>query len=355
MGPVRAYACGITPYELTHLGHAATFVWVDTALRVLRSLGIRTELCRNVTDVDDALTSTAARSQTPYEEIAVVQQFDFERQMNALGVARPTHEPRAHNYINHVIALANGLVAADHAYVSDGSVYFRGERVLARCGLTEDDALDAMRAQGDDPDDPAKHNPIDTPLWRSSAGSSGPGWPSPWGEGRPGWHAECTAMALATFGPAIDLHLGGADLRFPHHAFESCQAEALTGVRPFARSWLHVGEVQVDGAKMAKSAGNFVLVSDLLRDHTPGAIRLALVNRPFGESWDYSAAAMVEAADLLANLTDAAHAHGNESGPDAVREALRVELDVPGAVQLALEAKGQAAELLLQVLGVDSL
>ena len=143
-----------------------------------------------------------------------------------------------------------------------------------------------MSEYGEPPDDPAKDHPLDVVVWRAAIPGEA-AWPSPWGEGRPGWHAECAAMALTTLGPALDLHAGGADLRFPHHAYEAAMAEAVTGVRPFARAWLHVGTVGVGGAKMAKSVGNLVLVADLLKELPPAAVRLLLLDRPWAQPWDF--------------------------------------------------------------------
>jgi L-cysteine:1D-myo-inositol 2-amino-2-deoxy-alpha-D-glucopyranoside ligase len=189
--------------------------------------------------------------------------------MAALGVVRPTYEPRSRDYIDEVIALTQELLAQGAAYARNGSVYFRGADVAHGAGLDRDRAIALAREHGGHPDDPVKDDPLDEALWQRSVGDE-PAWPSPWGLGRPGWRAECTAMSLATFGPTVDLHVGGADLAFPHHAYETAQAEAYTGVRPFARAWMHVGSVLVDGQKMAKSAANLVYVRDVLERFPPG-------------------------------------------------------------------------------------
>ena len=259
-GRARVYACGITPYDVTHLGHAATFVWVDTLARVLHADGTEVIVCRNVTDVDDVLLAAANRDGSPYSRFAVIQQFYFDQDMAALGVRQPALQPRAHAYIGQVIALAAGLLAREAAYQRDGQVYFRGAGAARRAGLDRQVALRLAAEYGDHPDDARKDDPFDVAVWQASDGDQ-PAWESPWGPGRPGWHAECAAMALHTFGPAIDVHAGGGDLRFPHHAYQAALAEAFTGVTPFARARLQVGVVRVAGAKMAKSAGNLVLVS----------------------------------------------------------------------------------------------
>ncbi|MFZ5851454.1 MAG: cysteine--tRNA ligase [Actinomycetota bacterium] len=352
VGRARVYVCGITPYDVTHLGHAATFVWADVAVRVLRDLGADVEVCRNVTDVDDVLLAAAERAGTSYDSFAALQQFRFDQDMAALGVRRPSHEPRAHNFVREVVALAAALLERGAAYAASGSVFFPGAPVVERAGLERDAALALLAEFGGRVDDPAKRDPLDVAVWQAVPGAE-PAWPSPWGPGRPGWHAECTAMALATFGPALDLHAGGADLRFPHHAFEAAQAEAVTGVVPFARAWLHAGTVHVGGAKMAKSAGNLVLVADLLRQHRPGAVRLLLLDRPWAQPWDYQAADLDRCEERLdALFAAAARPGGGDAAVAAVRAALLDDLDVPHAVEVALEAGDRAARTLTGLLGL---
>ena len=294
-GRARVYACGITPYDVTHLGHAATFVWVDTLARVLHADGTEVIVCRNVTDVDDVLLAAAGRSGSPYDEFAVIQQFYFDQDMAALGIRQPALQPRAHAYIGQVIALAAGLLTREAAYQRDGQVYFRGAAAARRAGLDRQVALRLAAEYGDHPDDARKDDPFDVAVWQASDGDQ-PAWQSPWGPGRPGWHAGCAAMALHTFGPAVDVHAGGGDLRFPHHAYQAALAEAFTGVTPFARARLNVGVVRVAGAKMAKSAGNLVLVRDLLRDYPAGAVRLLILDRRWDQDWDYDRAGLDEAA-----------------------------------------------------------
>lgn len=352
VGRARIYVCGVTPYDVTHLGHAATFVWVDAAERVLRRLGVQAEVCRNVTDVDDVLFDAATRAGAHYDRFAAVQQFHFDRDMDALGVRRPVHEPRAHSYVPQVIELAAALLDNGSAYLSGGSVYFRGGPVADRAGLFADDAVEMLAQNGGRNDDPAKADPLDQAVWQVSTGSE-PAWPSPWGPGRPGWHAECTAMALSTYGPSVDLHAGGADLRYPHHAFEAAQAESATGVTPFARAWMHVGTVRIDGEKMAKSTGNLVFVSDLVAQSSGPAVRMLLLDRRWSEPWNYTPQALVEAAARLDALHVAAgRPTGSATGSGAVLAALTEDLDVPRAVEVALEEGGAAARDLIAVLAL---
>jgi cysteinyl-tRNA synthetase len=349
----RVYACGITPYDVTHLGHAATFVWIDTLGRVLRLLGVQPEVCRNVTDVDDVLDAAAGRAGTAYDEFAAIQQFGFDRDMAAIGVRSPEHEPRAHRYVAHVIRLASGLLDIGSAYQRGGGVYFRGAGVAERAGMDRAAARQLSGEFGGRPDDPAKDDPLDVAVWQ--AGEPGhPAWDSPWGPGRPGWHAECVAMALSVFGPAMDVHAGGAELRFPHHAYHAAMAEAFTGVRPYARAWFHTGVVTIDGAKMAKSAGNLVLLDDLLAAHPAGAVRLMILDRPWAQGWDYRPALLATATARLETLYQAAarNVPDDPAAVDELRRLLATDLNIPAALDLAAEAGGATARTLASVLGL---
>ena len=353
VGPARIYACGVTPYDVTHLGHAATFVWVDALVRTLRHANLSPIVTRNITDVDDVLTEAARRAGSPYDEFAAIHQYDFDHDMRELGVRRPEHEPRAHQHIGSVVRLARALLDRGAAYEVNGTVYFRGAGAIASSGLAEQEALAALTEFGEDVHDAAKESPVDVPVWRASHGAD-PAWPSPWGAGRPGWHAECTAMVLDTYGSSLDIHAGGADLAFPHHAYEAAQAEAATGVVPFARSWMRVGTVRIDGEKMAKSTGNLVLVADLLKEHRGAAIRMMILDRPWWEAWDYSPSQLDEAEGRL----DALHSAAGRRDDDPVAEAevmrrLLDDVDVPGATAVALESGGRAARVLVHVLGIS--
>jgi cysteinyl-tRNA synthetase len=350
----RVYACGITPYDVTHLGHAAAFAWVDTLGRTLRFLGVEPEVCRNVTDVDDVLDAAARRAGAAYDTFAAIQQFQFERDMAALNVRAPEHEPRAHRYVEQVIRLASGLLDAGAAYPRGGSVYFRGGDVAGRAGLERPEAIRLSGEYAGRPDDPAKDDPLDTAIWQASEAGH-PAWDSPWGPGRPGWHAECAAMAMSVFGPAVDVHAGGADLRFPHHAYHAAMAEAFTGVRPYARAWLHVGTVTIAGAKMAKSVGNLVLLEELLAGHPAAAVRLMILDRPWAESWDYRPELLAVATARLENLYQAAGrtAASDPAAVDELRRLLATELDVPAALDLAIGTGGGPARTLASVLGLS--
>lgn len=347
----RVYVCGITPYETTHVGHAATFVWSDVAVRLLRRLGLEVQVTRNITDVDDALVDHARRTGGSWRSMAVQQTYRFEDEVARLGVLTPTFEPKAHNHVDDVVALTQGLLDLGRAYERDGSVFFPGAPVVAAAGLSRHDAEARLAELGGHAADAAKDDVLDAALWRRSAGDE-PAWDSPWGPGRPGWHAECTAMALATLGPGIDLHCGGADLAFPHHAFEAAHAEAVLGVTPFARTWLRAGTVAFEGAKMAKSTGNLVFVRDVLEDGSAAALRLAILARRWWEDWEFEAGLVEAAEHRVAGLRAAAARAGTSGGYDRALAALCDDLDVPAALAVAEEAGGAAAELLVDILGL---
>ncbi len=352
VGRVRMYVCGITPYDVTHLGHAATYVWADALDRVLRWHGHTVTMARNVTDVDEVLFAEARRRGESFSMLATLQRASFESTMATLRVRNPDHSPTAAQAVGHVVQLGAALLARDAAYIRGGSVYARTSDTAAAAGLDHDTAVTLSHDFHDHPDDPAKDHPLDVAVWQETADDE-ISWPSPWGDGRPGWHAECAAMVLSLFGSSIDLHCGGADLAYPHHACETALAEAATGVAPFSRGWLRAGTVQIGGAKMAKSTGNLVLVDDLLREHTGAAIRLLCLNRPWAQAWSYSVDDLTAAGSLLEELYSAAAKPGGEAGVAALPAALLNDLDVPRALEIALEDGGQAARSLIEILALS--
>jgi cysteinyl-tRNA synthetase len=321
-------------------------VWADVAARVLRRVGTEVVTCRNVTDVDDVLDAAAERAGARFDSFAAVGQFRFDRDMAALGVRAPTHEPRAHNHVDGVVALAGALLDRGVAYQRGGAVLFRAAHIPAPTPSPDHDEP-SLETPWPDADDPG-----DALVWRPAAAGEA-AWPSPWGDGRPGWHAECAAMALTVLGPAVDLHVGGADLRHPHHTVQAAMAEAVTGVHPFARARLHVGTVRVEGQKMAKSAGNLVLVGELLETHSAAAVRLLLLDRAWARAWDVERGALDAAEARLERLYAAAARHvGGEAASAAVVDRLLDDLDVPGALAVAEDSGGDAARAALAVLGL---
>jgi cysteinyl-tRNA synthetase len=352
VGRVRMYVCGITPYDVTHLGHAATYIWSDAVDRVLRWHGHTVTVARNVTDVDDVLFAEARRRGESSSMLATLQRASFEATMATLRVRNPDHAPTAAQAVGHVVQLAAALLAREAAYLRGGTVYARTARAAELAGLDQVTAAALATEFHDHPDDPAKDHPLDVAVWQETADKD-ISWPSPWGEGRPGWHAECAAMVLALFGPTIDLHCGGADLAYPHHACETVLAQSATGVAPFSRAWLRAGTVRIGAAKMAKSAGNLVLVDDLLREHTGAAIRLLCLNRPWAQDWSYFPDELNASAALLDELYAAAAKPGGVTGVAALPAALLDDLDVPRALAMAIEDGGQAARTLIEILALS--
>lgn len=348
VGAARVYVCGITPYDVTHLGHASTFVWADLLATVLSAGSVEVRTCRNVTDVDDVLTDAARERGWHYDELASAQEAVFEHSMGALRVATPADQPRARHHVQAVVQLADALLQTGAAYERDGTVWFRGAQVPTAAGLATEEARRLSEQYGDRPEDPAKDDPFDVAVWRPSEDGA-PAWPSPWGWGRPGWHAECAAMAMTVHGACVDVLVGGEDLAFPHHAYQSAMVERAAGVTPFARASMHVGEVRIGGTKMAKSTGNLVLVDDLLEARSPAALRLLLLSRPHPRSWDFRPSQLDEAEERLARIYAAAGT-GGTGDPDLVLAALRADLDAPQALALAERHGGEVARRAIALL-----
>ena len=285
---VGMYVCGITPYDATHLGHAATYLTYDLLIRRLEDLGHTVTMVRNYTDVDDSILPKAAGLGEHYLTLAEREIERFEADMEALGTRPAAHEPRATGSIDDMIAMITKLVDAGHGYVCGDRVYFDVSTFpefgkLSGYSTEEMTALAAER--GGTPDDPRQRNPLDFVLWQASADGE-PSWPSPFGPGRPGWHIECSAMGYAALGETFDIHGGGGDLIFPHHECEIAQSEAVNGV-PLARYWIHAGLVSYQGHKMSKSLGNLVFISELRALIDPRAIRLALMAHHYRGEWEW--------------------------------------------------------------------
>ncbi|HSL57624.1 MAG TPA: cysteine--tRNA ligase, partial [Acidimicrobiales bacterium] len=272
---VTMYTCGITPYDATHLGHAATYLTYDVLQRRLRDRGHQTRCVRNITDVDDSILGKARELGIHYLDLAAREIARFDSDMEVLRVLPSWSEPRATSAIADIRGFIGMVLDRGHAYQAGGSVYFdisTFERFGQISHLPRATMLEYARERGGNPDDPHKRNPLDFVLWQPSADDE-PSWESLWGPGRPGWHIECSALALRELGTTIDLHGGGHDLVFPHHECEAAQSEAATG-EPFVRHWMHQAMVRKDGEKMSKSLGNLVFVSDLRQRWDPRAIRL---------------------------------------------------------------------------------
>ena len=303
-GRVGMYVCGVTVYDLCHVGHARAAVVFDVVYRYLRYSSYEVVYVRNFTDIDDKIIRRANEEGVDAREVAERYIEAFYQDMDALGVERPTHEPRATEHVEDMIAHVEKLVAKGHAYVADGDVYFAVES-FPGYGKLSKRSLDEMVAGARVEVDPRKRNPLDFALWKASKPGE-PAWPSPWGPGRPGWHIECSVMGQKFLGETLDIHGGGKDLVFPHHENEIAQAEALTG-KPFVRYWMHNGFVNIDQEKMSKSLGNYFTIREVLKTVHPEVLRAFLLGHHYRSPVDYSDRALHDAAaglDRLYGLLD---------------------------------------------------
>jgi len=355
---VTMYTCGITPYDATHVGHAATYLTYDVLQRRLRDRGHATRCVRNITDVDDDLLRKARELGVHYLDLAAAETARFDADMEALNVIESFAEPRATSAIADIRGFIGMVIDRGHAYESGGAVYFSVESFPDFGQVSHFDRatmLELAAQHGGNPDDPNKRDPLDFVLWQPSAPDE-PSWDSLWGPGRPGWHIECSALAMRELGTTIDLHGGGADLIFPHHECEAAQSEAATGER-FVRHWMHQAMVRMDGEKMSKSLGNLVFVSDLLEAWDPRAVRLAMVVHHYRTPWDWTDNLMGEAADRLQRWMDACadeSARDSATAVAAVRAALDDDLDTPTAVAAIDDAAaaGESVATAASLLGV---
>jgi L-cysteine:1D-myo-inositol 2-amino-2-deoxy-alpha-D-glucopyranoside ligase len=353
-GPVvRMYVCGITPYDSTHLGHAATYLTYDLVIRRLEDLGHEVRMVRNITDVDDSILAKARSLGVHYLDLAAAETVRFDNDMAALHLLSCWSEPRATSAIPDIRGFIGMVLDRGHAYQAGGAVYF-DVSTFPDFGSVSHYSNEQMLAfaaeRGGNVDDPHKRNPLDFVLWQPSLDDE-PAWESLWGPGRPGWHIECSALALRELGTTIDLHGGGADLIFPHHECEAAQSESATG-KPFVRHWMHQAMVRMDGEKMSKSLGNLVFVSELRKTYEPGAIRAAVLAHHYRESWEWNDAIMPEAAARVAQWRAAGE--GDGALPE-VRAALDDDLDTPGAIK-ALDAaaeQGRGVSTAAALLGID--
>jgi len=285
-GKVRMYVCGMTVYDLCHLGHARVLVVFDVIVRHLRSLGYDVTYARNITDIDDKII---ARAQENGEDIAdLTQRFikAMHEDAEALGVLPPDLEPRATESMDHILGMIGRLMDNGYAYQGDNGDVFYAVGKFDGYGQLSGKRVEELRVGARVDVERAKRDPLDFVLWKSAKPGE-PGWPSPWGEGRPGWHIECSAMSTDCLGNHFDIHGGGMDLQFPHHENEIAQSEAATGEH-FVNYWIHNGFVQVDEEKMSKSLGNFFTVREILQRYRPEEIRYFILSSHYRSPLHYS-------------------------------------------------------------------
>jgi L-cysteine:1D-myo-inositol 2-amino-2-deoxy-alpha-D-glucopyranoside ligase len=333
------YVCGITPYDATHLGHAATYLAFDLVHRVWRDNGHRVHYVQNVTDVDDPLFERAARDGVDWRDLGARETQLFREDMSALRVLPPQDYIGATEAIDEVIELVEKLLATGAAYTVEDpehpDIYFRADATTQfgyESNYDHDTMMRLFAERGGDPERAGKADALDALLWRAERPEE-PSWPSPFGPGRPGWHVECAAIALSRIGFGFDIQGGGSDLIFPHHEFSAAHAESATGERRFARHYVHAGMIGWDGHKMSKSRGNLVLVSRLrAAGPDPAAIRLGLLAGHYRSDRFWSDTVLAEANERLRRWRAATSL---ATGPDAgdligrVRRYLADDLDTP--------------------------
>ncbi|RJQ78576.1 cysteine--1-D-myo-inosityl 2-amino-2-deoxy-alpha-D-glucopyranoside ligase [Amycolatopsis panacis] len=338
----RMYVCGITPYDATHLGHAATYLAFDLVNRVWRDNGHEVHYVQNVTDVDEPLLERAERDSDDWIVLGMRETALFREDMEALRVVPPRQFVGAVEAIPEIIEVIAKLLADGSAYRADDAeypdVYFAHNatgRFGYESGYDEETMAKFFAERGGDPDRPGKRHPLDALLWRMARDGE-PSWESELGAGRPGWHIECSAIAANRLGSGFDLQGGGSDLIFPHHEYSAAHAEAVSGEYPFARHYVHAGMIGLDGDKMSKSRGNLVFVSRLRADGVdPAAIRLALFSGHYREDRPWTDALLTEAQERLARWREAAALPAGPEAADTVarlRDHLSDDLDTPKAL-----------------------
>jgi L-cysteine:1D-myo-inositol 2-amino-2-deoxy-alpha-D-glucopyranoside ligase len=346
-GRARLYVCGITPYDATHMGHAATYVAFDLLNRAWRDAGHQVCYVQNVTDVDDPLLERAQATGADWQQLAEQQTELFRADMEALRSLAPDAYIGAVESIPLTVALVQRLRERGVVYEVDGDLYFAvhaDPRFGDVSGLTEQEMLAIFPDRGGDPDRPGKKHPLDCLLWQAER-SGEPAWDSELGRGRPGWHIECSSIALEYLGETFDVQGGGSDLVFPHHEMSASEAQVATGA-PFARGYMHAGMVGYEGEKMSKSKGNLVFVSSLREAGVdPMAIRLALLGHHYRSDWEWTDEDLQRAQSRLRRWRDAAGRASDVAARELVarlRRHLAEDLDAPAALE-AVDAWAEAA------------
>ena len=302
-GHVRMYVCGMTIYDYCHIGHARMMMAFDVVYRWLRASGWRVTYVRNITDIDDKIIRRALERGITIRQLTDEMIAAMHADIGALGIERPTHEPRATEYVPQMLSMIGALEDKGLAYrAGNGDVNYAVRR-FAGYGKLSGKSLDDLRAGERVTVDDGKQDPLDFVLWKSSKADepAEAKWESPYGSGRPGWHIECSAMSCETLGESFDIHGGGADLQFPHHENEIAQSEGATG-KPLARFWMHNGFVRVDNEKMSKSLGNFFTIREVLAKYDAETVRFFVLRAHYRSPLNYSDAHLDDARAALKRL-----------------------------------------------------
>ncbi len=367
-GHVRMYVCGITVYDLCHLGHARMVLAFDMVYRWLLASGWRVTYVRNITDIEDKIIRRALERGITIRQLTDQMIAAMQRDFAALGVATPTHEPRATDYVPHMLGLIEQLEAKGLAYRAAGGDVNYAVRRFAGYGKLSGKSLDELRAgervavPGD------KEDPLDFVLWKAAKDTEPEDakWPGPYGPGRPGWHIECSAMSCALLGEPFDIHGGGMDLQFPHHENEIAQSEGASG-KPFVRTWMHNGFLNIDDEKMSKSLGNFFTIADVLQKFDGQTVRFFMLRTHYRSPFNFSDQSLEETRSSLKRLYTALESAGHQ--PDlaaidwaepraaAFKAAMDDDFNTPGAIAVLFDLAAEinrgdrAQAALLKALG----
>ena len=343
---VVIYVCGVTPYDTTHLGHAFTYISFDALIRYLKFKGYEVTYTQNATDINDRdgdILERARQQNISWSTLATFWTDKFLNDMKLLNWVQPTHYLKASENIDSMVSLIQKLLAKGIAYTSNHSVYLDVTKKndygkLSR--LTKEQMLKWAKEFEEDVDNPDKRNPLDITLWKAidaNQPSHIPSFDSPFGKGRPGWHIECSAMSTLSLGEQIDIHGGGTDLIFPHHEAEIAQSEGSTGKIPFAKYWVHTGQVFYKGEKMSKSKGNLVMVSSLLEKYSTNAVRWLILSHHYRKRWEFD-------EEELARVQNKVEVLAGDLRDGSEEEFIQImdnDLDTPKALELLLRSKNK--------------
>jgi len=346
---VRMYVCGITVYDLCHMGHARMNIAFDVVYRWLVASGWNVNFVRNITDVDDKIIRRALERGVTIRALTDEMIGAMHRDFAALGLSVPTHEPRATDYIPQMLDIIGKLERRQLAYqAADGDVNYAVRR-FEGYGKLSGKSLDELRAGERVAVDGGKDDPLDFVLWKSAKAEEPADvkWDSPWGPGRPGWHIECSAMSCALLGETFDIHGGGMDLQFPHHENEIAQSEGATG-KPFVKYWLHNGFLNVDNTKMSKSLGNFFTIADVLENYDGEEVRFFMLRTHYRSPFNFADALLDDARVALRRLytalegfeldgADAAAIDWTQPQAAAFKAAMDEDFNTPGALAVLFE------------------
>ena len=341
-GEIGMYVCGITVYDLCHIGHGRTFVAFDVVARYLRYLGYQLKYVRNITDIDDKIIKRANENGESIETLTNRMIGEMHKDFAALNILPPDLEPRATRHIDEIVELVGQLIARGHAYVAESGDVMFDVASDADYGLLSRQDLEQLQAGARVEVAEAKRSPMDFVLWKMSKADE-PSWPSPWGNGRPGWHIECSAMNCKQLGEHFDIHGGGSDLMFPHHENEIAQSTCAHD-GPYVNYWMHSGMVMVDREKMSKSLGNFFTVRDVLKHYDAETVRYFLMSGHYRSQLNYGEDNLNQARAALERLytalrhTDAsAQAAGGEAFEARFRTAMDDDFNTPEAYSVLFD------------------